>query len=147
MQASRALDAYKQVDLESAILSASSVQLIVMLYDGALSAIRGAKSQIERQQFASKGRLISKAINIVSGLRAALDFEQGGEISQNLQDLYFYIERRLMDANLHNDTAPLDESTKLLAEVREAWVELSKTHQPAASVSKEGLGTVSYGKV
>lgn len=117
----RALSAYSQVDLETAVNSATPVQLIILLYDGAITALATAKGYMQEMKFAEKGRLISKAINIVEGLRSVLDFERGGEISQNLNELYDYMKRRLAIANLKNDQAGPSEVISLLNELRSAW--------------------------
>jgi flagellar protein FliS len=118
----RALSAYSTVDLESAVNSASPVQLIVLLYDGAISALAKAKGHMQEMQFAEKGRLISKATNIIEGLRALLDFDRGGEISENLNALYEYMKHSLALANLKNDPEGVAEVMRLLNELRGAWV-------------------------
>jgi len=117
----RALSAYSTVDLESAVNSASPVQLILLLYDGAISALATAKGHIQEMQFAEKGRLISKATGIIEGLRAALDFPRGGEIAKSLNDLYEYMKHRLSVANLKNDPEGVVEVMRLLNELRGAW--------------------------
>jgi flagellar protein FliS len=118
----RALSAYSTVDLESAVNSASPVQLIVLLYDGAIGSLATAKGHMQEMQFAEKGRLISKATDIIEGLRAVLDFERGGEISNNLNALYEYMKHRLTLANLKNDPEGVGEVIRLLNELRGAWV-------------------------
>ena len=120
----RALSAYSQVDLESAVNSASPVQLIILLYDGAIGALATAKGQMQEMKFAEKGRLISKATGIIEGLRSVLDFERGGDISKNLNDLYEYMKHRLTIANLKNDQEGPAEVIRLLNELRSAWADL-----------------------
>lgn len=117
----RALNAYSQVDLESVVNSATPVQLIILLYDGAITALATAKGYMQENKFAEKGKLISKAVGIIEGLRSILNFELGGEISVNLNDLYEYMTRRLALANLKNDQAGPAEVIKLLSELRGAW--------------------------
>jgi flagellar protein FliS len=120
----RALDAYAEVDLQTAVSTASPVQLVVLLYEGAIKAIAAAKGRMQEQKWAEKGALLSKAIDIVEGLRTVLDRERGGEIARNLDDLYDYMKRRIAAANLKNEVAALDEVIRLLDTLREAWVEL-----------------------
>ncbi len=128
----RALSAYSKIDLETAVNSATPVQLIILLYDGAISALAAAKGQMQEMKFAEKGRLISKAIGIIDGLRAVLDFERGGDISQNLGELYEYMKRRLAVANLKNDQAGPTEVISLLNELRSAWLLLEERDRNAA---------------
>jgi len=57
----------------------------------------------------------------VLGLQGALDFEKGGELATNLNELYNYITRRLLYVNARNDLAALDEIHGLMTEIRSAW--------------------------
>ncbi|VTR43098.1 Flagellar protein fliS [Serratia fonticola] len=80
---------------------------------------------------AGKGLAISKAINIIdNGLKNGLNHEQGGEIADNLAALYDYMKRRLMQANLHNDVAALDEVSGLLENIADAWRQIGPNYQP-----------------
>ncbi|MEO1765702.1 flagellar export chaperone FliS [Thiobacter aerophilum] len=139
----RALTAYTDVDLQTAVATASPVQLIVLLYDGALAALASAKGRMQEMKLAEKGALISKAIGIVEGLRSVLDHEKGGEIARNLEALYDYMKRRLASANLRNDPAGLDEVMGLLGNLREAWVALAARERqqlPVAQMAEAPAG-------
>ncbi|AJA45894.1 flagellar export chaperone FliS [Frischella perrara] len=118
--------AYQQVSLETSVNQASPHQLIVLLFDGALNAIKLAKLYIEKGNIAGKGTAISKAINIIdNGLKSCLDMEKGGEIAANLDDLYHYISHQLVLANLHNDVAKLDSCYDLLNNIAQSWREIA----------------------
>lgn len=118
--------AYQQVSLETSVNQASPHQLIVLLFDGALNAIKLAKLYIEKGNIAGKGVAISKAINIIdNGLKSCLDMEKGGEIAANLDDLYHYISHQLVLANLHNDVAKLDSCYDLLNNIAQSWREIA----------------------
>lgn len=122
MNAVTALNAYKNVGLESGVAAADPHKLILMLYQGAILAIATAKNQMLRKQVADKGASITKAIKIIDeGLKACLDVKAGGEIAVNLSDLYDYMNQRLLIANLKNDISILDEVGSLLAELKQAW--------------------------
>ncbi|HDC4384614.1 TPA: flagellar export chaperone FliS, partial [Enterobacter cloacae] len=98
------VQSYQNIGVESAVMNASPHQLIVMLFDGAHSALIRARLFLDAGQLAEKGQALSKAINIIdNGLKAALNVEAGGELSINLASLYEYMVRRLLIANLHND--------------------------------------------
>ncbi|PLR37288.1 flagellar protein FliS [Chimaeribacter californicus] len=126
---------YQQVSLESGVMSASPHQLIVMLFDGAQSALVRAKIFMEQGDIANKGHAISKAINIIdSGLRAGLDREQDGELVDNLDNLYEYMSRRLLQANLHNDLPALEEVSALLDNIADAWRQIGPHYQPSQDV-------------
>ena len=76
---------------------------------------------MERGEIQPKGAQIGSAISIMEGLKTSLDMEKGGEIARNLEDLYIYMERRLIEANSSNDTSLLDEVSDLLKQIKEAW--------------------------
>ncbi len=116
-----ALNEYSQNALQSGIESASPHRLIQMLMEGALDKIASAKGHMSRQEIQPKGQQIGCAISIIEGLKQSLDKDKGGEIAQNLEDLYIYMERRLIEASRENDTTALDEVSALLREVKGAW--------------------------
>ncbi|WP_395401576.1 flagellar export chaperone FliS [Pseudoduganella sp. UC29_106] len=118
----RGVNAYAKVGLETGVTAASPHKLIVMLYDGALAAIMTGITQMNAGNVQEKGKAISKAIQIIdNGLRASLDKEVGGEIAQNLDALYDYMSRRLLEANLKNQPEILEEVRGLLADLRDTW--------------------------
>ena len=117
----KAVQQYNRVGISSSVEAASPHRLIEMLMDGALEKIAFAKGFMERGNISEKGGHISWAISIVDGLRASLDLETGGEIAQNLDDLYDYMTRRLARANVENNPDILDEVTSLMASVKSSW--------------------------
>ncbi len=121
MNAMTALRQYQSVNTQAQAASADPHRLIQMLMEGGLDRIAQARGAMERQQTALKGELISKAIGIVNGLRQSLDLKQGGDIAANLDSLYDYMARRLMEANLNNDSVILEEVSGLLREVKAGW--------------------------
>ena len=122
---SNPLKAYEDVGLETAVASANPHKLILMLFDGAKQAIANAKMGIEMNDIPKKGLAISKAIDIIlNGLRASINLEQGGKLSEDLYALYEYMGRRLLHANMHNDLAALQEVSTLLGEIHSAWQEI-----------------------
>lgn len=121
MNAMTAMKQYQRVSVQSEVFEASPHRLIQMLMDGGLERIAQARGAIQREKFADKGELIGKAISIIGGLREPLDHEVGGELSQNLDSLYEYMIRRLLEANRSNDIAALDEVSSLLREVKSGW--------------------------
>ncbi len=116
------INAYKDVGLETSVMSADGHKLVSMLFQGALLAISEAKYEMQKGQMAAKGKAICKAIAIIGeGLQASLDLKVGGEVAQNLYALYGYMIKRLTEANLNNDPNLLDEVTRHLADIQDAW--------------------------
>ncbi|KIU35198.1 flagellar export chaperone FliS [Atlantibacter hermannii] len=119
-------NAYARIGVESAVMSASPHQLIVLLFDGAMSALVRARLFMQQGETVAKGEALSKAINIIdNGLKAGLDREQGGDLATNLSSLYDYMVRRLLQANLRNDSQAIEEVEGLLSNLADAWKQVS----------------------
>jgi len=117
--------AYAKIGVESAVMSASQQQLVVMLFDGALSALIRARLFMQDGNIEGKGNSISKAINIIEGgLKQGLSENSGDELADNLLGLYNYMTRRLLQANLHNDVKAVEEVEGLLRNIADAWKEV-----------------------
>lgn len=150
-----ALNAYSQASLDAKVAAASPHGLITMLFDGALAAISKAKFNIGAgtvEGVAEKGKAISHAISIIDeGLKAGLNLEVGGELAENLYALYEYMSHRLIQANLNNDVAALEEVSLRLKELRDAWDSIGVEPEVRGMVRDErtmnASGTVTYGRV
>lgn len=117
----KGLAQYQQVNTQSAVEGASPHRLTQMLMEGALQRLAEAKGAIQRNCTQSKGEAIGKAIAIVGGLRDSLNVEVGGELAQNLDDLYDYMQRRLLQGNLGSDEHCVDEVIDLLKTIKSGW--------------------------
>lgn len=125
---------YRQVDVDTAIESADPHRLIVLLYDGALAAIARGKLFMRAGDIPAKGEALGKAVQIVvEGLNASLDVRVGGELALNLRELYDYVARRITFANSRNDETALDEATRLLSDLREAWMDIRPAQSSTAA--------------
>jgi flagellar protein FliS len=113
----RGVDAYRRHAAESA----SPVELVVMLYDGALRFAADARAAIVRRDVLARSASISKMLGIVGELQATLDMERGGSIATSLDELYSFVTKRLLDAAFEQNTAPLDEAIRVLSNLREGW--------------------------
>jgi len=113
--------AYGQVNRIGGVTDADPHKLVSMLLDGVLGKLAMVKGFLIRKDIASKGVAIGQAIAIISGLRASLNKQAGGDLATNLDDLYEYMEHRLAQANINNDVAIIDEIVSLLREIKTAW--------------------------
>jgi flagellar secretion chaperone FliS len=123
--ASRAAQAYRRVESESR----SPLELVVMLYDGALRFLGDASAAVDRKDLRARARAVSRVLAIVAELQSTLDVEKGGAVADQLDDLYTYITSRLLDVALKNDVTAIEEARKLLTPIRDAWSQLAT--QPA----------------
>lgn len=124
---SNPIASYRQIDIESDIRGADPHRLIVLLFDGAESALRQALIRQEANDIAGRSESLLKAIDIIlTGLSASLNTEEGGDLAQNLKALYDYMVSRLIHANIRKDTAAIREVQGLLEEISGAWREMGQ---------------------
>lgn len=123
--AQHALGQYSTTAVQTGVDSATPHRLIQMLMEGVLEKIARAKGFMQRNDIREKGQQIGWAISILEGLKASLNKVEGGEIAQNLENIYIYMQQRLIVANRENDTAILDEVMTLMKEIKGGWDAIS----------------------
>jgi len=126
------MNAYSNHYQNNQILTASSEQILIMLYDGAIRFVKGARLAIEEGRMADKARFISKAVAIITEFSNTLDHEIGGELAQDLSRLYDFMVRELAVVNAQSNAGRLDAVEKILLELREGFVE-------AAEINRKGV--------
>jgi len=119
---SRGAAAYRQVEAQSR----SPLELVVMLYDGALARLTEAGAAVARNDVRGRGVAITKALAIISSLQETLDVQSGGAVAAELDRLYTYASQRLIDVTLKQDTSGIQEVHKLLLPLRDAWQQISR---------------------
>lgn len=120
MNTAYAFNAYNR----SRVTDATPMELVIMLYDGAIDALEKAGAAAETKRITVKLKQVDKALAIIEELSNSLNIEVGGEMALNLSDLYYYMIRELVVANLHNDGEKMRHIARLLRELRESWVEV-----------------------
>lgn len=129
-------NAYQQVRSHGGVESADPHGLITLLMDGALERLVTARGHMQRGEIAPKGEVIGRVIEIIGGLRDALDPKVETPLVGQLDALYDYMSRRLLHANLRNDVAAVDEVSALLQKVRNSWVMLPiEARRPAGAAA------------
>ena len=114
-------DTYQKAQVQSR----SPLELVVMLYDGADRYLSQARDAIERRDTAAKHEAISKALAVVAELQNNLNMDAGGEVAASLDTLYTFINEKIIEANVNNDSTSVDKAHKVLLPLREAWTELA----------------------
>jgi len=125
---------YQQTSVSSAVLDADPHRLIALLFAGARERLRRAQACMQRGDMARKGECVSEVSLIIGSLDGALDHNAGGELAGNLSALYDYMQRRLVEANMHNDAAIMAEVDSLLGDVESAWNAIAPPAAPAVAV-------------
>lgn len=130
---------YSQVNNYTGVAGADPYQLVQLLLDGALGKIAVAKGFMERGETGRKGEVIGQAISIIGGLRSSLNLSAGGEIAVNLDNIYEYVERQLVQANLKNDVAIIGEVVTLLREIKAAWESIPVNQRSKSEVENQAV--------
>ncbi len=116
-----------KVYAQQQIYTASPAQLVYMLYDHAISALRDAIKAIEENNIEKRWKANSKACEIITHLWTTLDMEGGGAIAQNLDQLFGFMLTKLPEVDFKNNPQPAKEVITLLEPLRDAWKELLET--------------------
>ena len=113
--------AYRSVSAHGAVANADPHTLVLTLFDAVLGRLTAARACIEKGDIVRKAGLLHSSVVLLAELRGSLDLHKGGTLAQNLSDLYEYMTRRLVHANVNNDAAAVTEVLGLLGEIRSAW--------------------------
>lgn len=115
-----AFNAYKQ----NSVTTASPGELTLMLYNGCLKFLGKAKVAMEQKDIQEKNHNIQRSQAIIVELMSTLNMDI--EISKQMLPLYDYMNRRLVEANIKNDPAIIEEVEGLVTEFRDTWKEVIK---------------------
>lgn len=137
----RTLGQYRKTEISTA----GKMDLVVMCYDKSIQFIRQAKAEYEEGAFERKAGLLQKTLDIINELQSCLDFEKGGEIAKNLDAIYNYLTRRLIQGDIERDYAAFDEAAYLLSELKEAWYEINSRRKtlPNQNIQTQGTKSIS----
>jgi flagellar protein FliS len=109
------------------------VELVVLLYDGALRHLVAAGDAAARADLVARREALSKTMAILTELQSTLNLEAGGEVAASLDALYTYMSGRLVDVNVHKDLGAIQEVEKLLRSLRDAWAQIAAGPVPAGT--------------
>lgn len=132
-------DKYKQTEINTA----NQGKLIVMLYDGAIKFLNIALENMNPKAYDIVNTNIIKAQDIITELMISINLKDGGEISQNLFNLYMYFKKRLLEANIQKDPEIIQEVLKLLKELRAAWDKISASEARTDKINMDTKGSFS----
>jgi flagellar protein FliS len=118
--------------LATQVNTADSLQLVVMLYEGAISFLRQAREKMAARDVAGKGLYLGKALDIIAELNASLNFPEGGEVAANLFRLYNFMTAHLTRANLNWDDDAVAVVMEMLEKLKEAWSEVGRNSRRGA---------------
>ena len=128
----RGVASYRQTEVQSR----TPLELVTMLYDGALRFLVSAREAIERRDIAARRESLDKALAVIAELQSTLNMQQGGEVAAELDRLYEYSNMRLLDAAMRNDVAAVDEVRRILEILRDGWATIARTNGVAVEVAR-----------
>ena len=107
--------------LEARILSAKPLELVVILYDEAIQAVRTARGHLRAGEIRPRSRAVTRAVSILMELDRSLNFEAGSELSRRLAGVYGFMRQSLLEANFRQTDEGMATAERLLVSLREAW--------------------------
>jgi flagellar protein FliS len=119
--AARGLATYRTTEVQSR----TPLELVTMLYDGALRFLASARDAIARNDIPARRDALNRALAIIAELQSTLNMEGGGEVAAELDRLYEYATLRLLDAAMRNDAAPVDEVRRIFEILRDGWARIA----------------------
>ena len=138
-----AINPYQQYQTNQ-VDTADPKQLIVMLYDGAIRFLEVALNNIgDFKNYDLVNTNILKAQDIVTELMLSLNMDQGGEIANNLFNLYSFMKKELLEGNVKKEKSHLEVVHSLLKELKGAWEELDPSKaetKPNIAAAKQNQG-------
>jgi flagellar secretion chaperone FliS len=124
---------YHAVRSHGQVADASPARLVQVMFEHILSNLASAQGCMERirdnvpyADVVAKGKAMGKAVRLIGQLDASLNMEQGGQIAENLHNLYLYMLGRLTTANLHNDAQIVIEVSNLVRKIKTGWDQIVK---------------------
>jgi flagellar protein FliS len=120
------LNNYQRIKIQTA----TPAQLINMLYDGAIKFMNLAILSMEKEEIEATNNSLTRAQRIIAELQISLDMEKGGQIAANLNSIYDYIYRQLVEANTKNNVEKIQECLALIMEIKDAWVQIMQKTTP-----------------
>mgnify|MGYP000060320043 CR=1 FL=1 len=130
MSYGRVLGKYDRIRVETA----SRMDLVVLCYEKTIQFLDKARTYYQEEKFDQKQDMLNRALGIISELNAALDYDKGGKIAENLESIYNYVTRRLIQGDLQRDLTAFDESIHIMKDLKGAWVSIATgnaTSQPS----------------
>jgi len=112
--------------LQGKILCSEPLTLVCLLYDAALGRVQAARQNLREGDIRARSEAISKASELIGLLTASLNLDQGKDLANHLLELYLYMQRRLLEANLKQSDSALAEVESLLTVLSQSWHQLAQ---------------------
>ena len=123
MTTKKILNAYKNANRDAVVESEDPQALIMILLDELLRAMRSYANLLEKDKSneARKNNHFTRSLTMLYGLQSSLNFDEGGEVAENLFRLYEYARVQLLKTSQTGQTDGTQVAISALTEIREAW--------------------------
>ncbi len=119
-----------QLYQQTNILTADEKKLIIMCYEEGIYSLKAAKEYFRHKNYEAKGRAVQKALDIINELRTALNFERGGSIAKNLDLIYGFLTRYILEADVKRNSEAFEQAAAILSELKSAWEQVFYGNTP-----------------
>lgn len=133
MSSDLATNTYRQIEVNGS----NKLQLVVMLYDGAIRFLGEAKVCLAKKDTRGRNKAVNRTLAILGELQSTLRMEEGGEIAQSLDKLYNYITSQILDSNIKGTSSGFDESIRLLRILNSAWTQIANQTERSAETPEQ----------
>lgn len=123
------MQAYNEIYKKNAISTATPERLIAMLYDGAIGFLDKGINALESGDMENASKMLIRVQDIIYELMSSLDLKRGGEIAQNLYNLYEYMNYRIVNANTQKKAEPAKEAKSMIEDLRSTWNSAIEQHK------------------
>lgn len=121
---------YRQTE----VITADPKRLVIMCYEEAIRNLKLASLMYTDGHFEAKGKALQKALDIISELREALDFERGGTIATSLDTLYKFMVVYIIRSDQARNVKGLQQVAFMLEQLKSAWEEIFFGRQEEAAL-------------
>ncbi|MBN1102067.1 MAG: flagellar export chaperone FliS [Deltaproteobacteria bacterium] len=126
----RMLGQYNKLNVETA----GRLDLVLMCYEKAIESLWQARKSYEQGQYEQKARKLQRGLRIIQELQGCLNFEKGGQIARNLDAIYTYLVRRLLEGDVKRDLTAFDEAVKILTDLKDSWRGIASENQAKEAI-------------
>jgi flagellar secretion chaperone FliS len=116
---------------ENAVRGATPIELVVILFDAAISDMRRALSAIQTSDIEERADAVRHAMLVLQQLQGTLDFEQGGDVARQFEQFYNLIRAKLLESQLRNSPELMQQQIGFMSDVRNCWVDAEKQLHPS----------------
>ena len=128
MSTNKMMQAYKSSDREAVAESNDPLEIVVLIFDELVRNMQEfvRQSQSEAPNAEARSKHFSRALTLIYALQSSLNFEQGGDIANNLFRLYEFTRQQMMQDWKENTIERTEKAITVIDDIRGAWHQISR---------------------